>query len=323
MKTISVIIACYNEEESLPLYFEAVDKVIPTLKDYELEFILVNDGSKDNTLEVMKSLNESRKDVIICSLSKNCGQNAAFSAGLKVSKGDYCIMMDSDLQDPVELIPQIAEKFTEGYDVVNPHRVDRSKDSAFKRDTAGLFYKIINKLEGKSVIPENVNCFRGLSRKVVDHIVQLTEKDRCILSEVPLIGYKTTYIDFVRQERKAGKSKYNLKKMVLYALDNMSNITSRPLYLIAMIGGVVTLLSLFSILIMAVFYALSYPTVGILGGHEICMILFILSFVFFSVGIIIDFIGVVAIYLHNILINTRNRPTYIIDFVKEKNSSKE
>ncbi len=318
MKTISVIIACYNEEESLPLYFEAVDKIIPTMKDYLLEFILVNDGSKDNTLQVMEKLNRERNDVIICSLSRNYGQNAAFSAGLKVSKGDYCIMMDSDLQDPVELIPQIAAKFDEGYDVVNPHRVDRSKDSTFKRDTAGLFYKIINKLEGKKVIPENVNCFRGISRKVVDHIVNLTEKDRCILSEVPLVGYKTTYIDFTRQERKAGKSKYNLKKMVLYALDNMSNITSRPLYLVAMIGGLITIFSLFSIVIMTIFFALSYPSVRILGGHEICLILFILSFVSLGVGIVVDFIGVISIYLHNILVNTRNRPTYIIDFVKEK-----
>ncbi len=318
MKTISVIIACYNEEESLPLYFEAVDKVIPTLKDYKLEFILVNDGSKDNTLKVMEDLNKNRNDIIICSLSRNYGQNAAFSAGLKISKGDYCIMMDSDLQDPVELIPEIAQKFDEGYDVVNPHRVDRSSDSAFKRDTAGLFYRIINKLEGKKVIPENVNCFRGLSRKVVDHIVNLTEKDRCILSEVPLIGYKTTYIDFTRQERKAGQSKYNLKKMVLYAFDNMANITARPLYLIAMIGGALTLLSLLLIVTFLVFYILSYPSIHVVGAHEVFTLLFVMSFITFGVSIIIDFIGVIAIYLHNILINTRNRPTYIIDFVKDK-----
>lgn len=318
MKKISVILPCYNEEESLPLYFEAVDKVIPSLKDYVLEFVLVNDGSKDNTLSVMESLYEKRKDVVVCSLSRNFGQNAAFSAGLKVAKGDYCIMMDSDLQDPVELIPQIAEKFSQGYDVVNPHRVDRSKDSAFKRDTAGLFYKIINRLEGKKVIPENVNCFRGISRKVVDEILSLSEKDRCLLSEVPLIGYKTTFIDFTREERKAGKSKYNLKKMVLYALDNMSTITSRPLYLIFMAGGIMTLLSLFLVLVMTVLFILSYPSIHVIGGHEVCMVFFILSFVFLSTAIVIDFLGVISIYLHNILVNTRNRPTYIIDYVKRK-----
>ncbi len=318
MKLISIILPCYNEQESLPLYFEAVDKVLPDIKDYKVEFILVNDGSKDDTLNVMNDLYEKRDDIIVCSLSRNYGQNAALTAGLQTAKGDYCVMMDCDLQDPVTLLPRIAEKFTQGYDVVNMHRADRSKDTAFKRDTAGLFYKIINKLEGKKVIPENVNCFRGISRKVVNAILSLSEKDRLLLAEVPLIGYKTAYVDFTREKRQAGYSKYNLKKLVNYAFENMSAITARPLYLPAMFGGVVSILSVLLILVMTVLFALSYPGVNIIPGHEIYMIFFILGFVFLAVGILSVMIGLLGIYLHNILINTRNRPTYIIDIVKRK-----
>lgn len=318
MKTVSVILPCYNEEEALPKYFEAVDKVLPSIHDYKVEFVLVNDGSKDRTLEVMNKLYQERSDVVVCSLSRNYGQNAAFTAGLETSNSDYCIMMDSDLQDPVTLIPEILKKFDEGYDVVNPHRVDRSSDSALKRDTAGMFYKLINKLEGKKVIPENVNCFRGISRKVVDKILALSEKERCLLAEIPLIGYKTASIDFAREKRSAGTSKYNFGKMVRYALGNMSSITSRPLYLPSIAGGMMMIVSFFFILIMTVLFALSYPTVNIIPGHEIYMIFFILGFVFLGIGFLSVMIGLLGIYLHNVLINTRNRPAYIIDIVLRK-----
>lgn len=316
MKTISIIIACYNEEESLPLYFKAVDEVLPKLENYRLNFVLVNDGSKDHTLEVMNKLYEERNDVTIVSLSRNYGQNPAFSAGLKACKGDYAIMMDADLQDPVELIPEIAKKFDEGYEVVNPKRVDRTSDSAFKRSTAGLFYKIINFLEGKKVIPENVNCFRGISRKVIDHINDLTEKDRYILAEVPLIGYKTCEIEFTRRERQAGESKYNVKKMVKYSLDNMSAETSEPLYWIIKTGVVSSLLTGFATFVMLILFILCCCDVITKGGIPIT-VLFLLFAIAFFFSILLCFIGLIGVYLHNILINTRNRPTYIIDIHKE------
>lgn len=318
MKKVSIVLPCYNEEESLPLYFKAVDEVISPLKDYSFEFVLVNDGSKDKTLSVMESLYEEREDIVICSLSRNYGQNAALSAGLKTAKGDFVIMMDVDLQDPVELIPSLLKKYEEGFEVVNPHRTDRKEDTAFKRDTAGLFYKIINTLEGKQIIPENVNCFRGISRRVVDSILSLTEKDRKLLAEIPLVGYKTTSIDFKREKRQAGKSKYDFKKMLLYALGNMSTITSRPLYFPALFGGISLLLSFFASLIMTVFFILSYPSIHVLGGYEVCKVLLILSVIAFFASLIICFIGVIGIYLHNILLNTRNRPEAFIDFVKRK-----
>lgn len=321
MKTISVIIACYNEEESLPLYFKAADEALVSLKDYQLEFVLVNDGSKDHTLEVMEKLYQERADITIVNESRNYGQNAAFSAGLASCRGDYAIFMDADLQDPVTMIPIIAEKFMEGYDVVNPHRVNRMKDSYFKRKTAGLFYKIINRLEGKKVIPENVNCFRGISRRVIDAINNLTEKDRYLLSEIPLAGYKTCTIDFSRQERQAGISKYNISRMVRYALDNMSSATAYPLYLPIRFGLSSLAVWSFVSLVLVILYGVSYA--GLLSGYEAIKVTMLLSFLFLATSLIILFIGILGVYLHNILINTRNRPTYFIDFVKRQEDKKQ
>ena len=176
MKSISIILPCYNEEEALPLYFQNVDPIIKEIKDYNFNFILVNDGSKDKTLEVMNELYQKRDDIEIVNLARNFGQNPAIYAGLSVCDSDFTIVMDADLQDPVELIKTITEKFSEGYDVVSPHRANRKSDTWFKRTTAGLFYKFVNAIEGKKVIPENVNAFRGVSRRVVKLFNELPNK---------------------------------------------------------------------------------------------------------------------------------------------------
>lgn len=321
MKKISIIIPCYNEEKSLPLYFEAVDKIIPQLKDYTLDFVLVNDGSKDATLEVMNDLYMKRNDITIVSLSRNYGQNPAFAAGLQSCTGDYAIMMDADLQDPVEMILKIAEKFSQGYEVVNPHRVNRMKDSYFKRKSAKLFYVFINKLEGRKVIPENVNCFRGISRRVIDEINKLTEKDRYILAEVPLVGFKTTEIDFAREERQAGESKYTLKKMIKYACDNMASSTAEPLFFPLKFGVFSTIFWFVISLVMLAFLMLGH--FNIVGGMDLIMVFCIISFVFFGLAIVIDVVGLLGVYLHNILINTRNRPTYLIEIHKTPEDKKQ
>ncbi|MDY3890209.1 MAG: glycosyltransferase family 2 protein [Bacilli bacterium] len=318
MKKVSIILPCYNEEKALGLYFEAVDPFIKEIKDYKFDFVLVNDGSKDNTLNVMNDLYLSRNDITIVSLSRNFGQNPAFSAGLEVCEGDYAILMDADLQDPVELIAKICEKFSEGYEVVNPHRADRSTDSYFKRKTAEMFYKFTNKIEGKEVAPENVNCFRGISRRAIDMINSLDEKDRFIRSEVTFVGYKSCLIDFKREKRSAGESKYNVSKLFTHAFDNISTTTSNPLYFPIKFGAVSSFFCGFIDLTLLILLILSWCDVLSIGmGYTVIFTLFIAFTIFFGVSIIIFFIGIIGIYLHNILINTRNRPSYIIDIVKK------
>lgn len=321
MKTISVILPCYNEEASLPIYFKSVDPVIQDIDDYSFKFILVNDGSKDKTLEVMNSLYEERDDIEVVSLVHNFGQNPAIFAGLSVCDSDYAIVMDVDLQDPVELIKTIASKFKEGYDIVSPHRSNRQSDTFFKRTTAGMFYRFINKIEGKQVLPENVNNFRGISRKVIDAINALPNKDRFLINDIPLIGYKTCYIDFVRQKRSAGQSKYNIGKLFNYAFNLISAGTSKPLYLPIIVGAISTFLFFLAFIGLLITYCLMIAT-DLMHYNEMITTFFILSGVFLGISIIIFFIGIIGLYLHNILINTRNTPTFIIDIVKRQEDKK-
>lgn len=312
MKNISIIIPCYNEEESLPLYFKAVDPIISKIDNYKFDFVLVNDGSKDKTLEVMNNIYMSRDDVTIVNESRNMGQNAALHAGLITAKGDYVVMMDVDLQDPVELLIDIAKKFDEGYEVVNPHRASRKTDSWFKRTTAGVFYKFINKLEGKQIIPENVNCFRGLSRRAVDAINSLPEKDRFYVSIIPLVGFKTAYLDFERHQRDAGQSKYTFSKLFTHAFNLISTTTSKPLYFPIKFGSITMclngLLTLIFLILKWVYRTGNTP-------NYLYQSIFYTFLILFCCSIIIFFIGVVCLYLHNILINTRQRPTTFIENV--------
>lgn len=314
MKTVSVVIPCYNEEEALPLYFKAIEPIIEQIKDYKLDFVLVNDGSKDDTLRVMEELYNQRNDITIVNESRNYGQNAAISAGFKQAKGDYVIIMDVDLQDPVEVIPLICEKFTEGYEVVNPHRSSRKEDTWFKRTTAGLFYRFENMIEKKKIIPENVNCFRGVSRRVVDTINALPESDRFYVSLVPSVGFKTCQIDFVRAKRDVGTSKYNLENLFNNAFNIISTSTSRPLYTPVKVGFLGTGFFFVTSLILLILYILGECKV--MPDYELIKTFMFISIIFFGVFLIIFFIGILALYLHNILINTRGRPNHIIDYVK-------
>ena len=315
MKTLTIVLPCYNEEEALPLYFKAVDPIIKTIENYKVDFVLVNDGSKDKTLEVMNQLYTSRDDITIVSFSRNFGQNPALSAGLHHAKGDYVIMMDVDLQDPVELIVDICNKFDEGYEVVSPHRSNRKEDSWFKRTTAKMFYKFINKLEKKEVIPENVNCFRGLSRRAVDAINALEEKDKLLINEIPLVGFKTCQIDFIRAKRVAGKSKYQLDKLFTHAFNVISSGTTRPLYFPIKFGALTSCFNLVAFLTFLVFFILGQIGTVNAFAYQWVATVFITSAVLLGMSLIIFFIGIVSLFLHNILINTRNRPTYIVDQV--------
>ncbi|MCI2068694.1 MAG: glycosyltransferase family 2 protein [Bacilli bacterium] len=321
MKTVSVIIPCYNEEEALPLYFKAVDPIISQINDYHLEFVLINDGSKDKTLEVMEQLYQARNDITIVNEAKNYGQNPALTAGFEQAKGDYVIIMDADLQDPVELIPQILEKFTEGYEVVNPHRASRKEDSFFKRATAGLFYKFVNKIEHRKIIPENINCFRGLSRRAVDSINALPEKDRFYVTMVPLVGLKTVSIDFARQARDAGESKYTLDKLFTHAFNIISTSTTRPLYFPIKAGAISSCFFFVSSLALIVLYILGQCRV--MPDYPQVSLWMAISLAFLGFSLIIACIGLVGIYLHTILINTRERPDHLIDYVKRPEDKKD
>ena len=318
-KTVSIILPCYKEEASLPLYFKAVDEAIKNIRNqYDFTFILVNDGSTDKTLEVMEKLYEERDDITYLSFSRNYGQNAALSAGLDACTSDFAITMDVDLQDPVMLIPEMLHALDEeGYDLVNPHRADRKSDSFFKRTTAAAFYNAINKLEGREVLPRNVNAFRGFNRRAYEAVKALPEKDRFVINEISAVGFRAKTIDIVRGERSAGESKYTVKKMFDYAFSLLSSGTSKPLYTPLIASLCFLAFSSFAFLAFLVFFLLG--NVGIsafsLSWVSPC---FILTGVFLGLSLLGSLLGIYGIYLHNILINTRQRPTYVIALKKER-----
>lgn len=314
MKTVSIILACKNEQETLPIYFKAVDPIIKSIKDYAFDFIMVNDGSTDNTAKVMNDIYKKRNDVTIISFSKNFGQNPGIFAAFKQNKSDYVITMDCDLQDPVSLIKDICDKFTEGYEIVNPHRGDRKNDSWLKRTTAGMFYKVINKLEKKEAIPSNVNAYRGLSKRAVDEINKMSETDRLFMPTIPLVGFKSCEVDYVRGKRVAGKTNFNTDKLVTYALDNISVATSRPLFLASKFGVITSIIFFLSSLALLICYILGLCQV--MPAYSAITVFMIISFVFLAASVVITFVGINGLYEHNILINTRNRPMYVIDYIR-------
>ncbi len=309
MKTISVILPCYNEEEALPLYFKSADPIIAEIPDYSFRFILVDDGSKDRTFTIMNELYEKRDDIEVVSLAGNYGQNAAIYAGLSVCKSDYAIVMDVDLQDPVELLKDFAKKFSEGYEIVSPRRVDRKTDGFFKRTTAKMFYRFANKLEGKEILPENVNMFRGFSKRVVDIINSAPSKDRLFLNDIARIGCKTCYINFTRHKRSSGTSKYNINKMFNHAFNIISSGTSRPLYSLIKVGAISTFITALIFIALLV----TECVVNRAGFYPLITTFFIISAIFLGVSILIFVIGIIAIYLHNILLNSRNEPIFRIN----------
>lgn len=316
---VTIIIPCYNEEEALPLYFKAVDPVISSIDDFVFDFILIDDGSKDKTWNIMKGIYETRKDVTIIKETRNYGQqNALFTALLKAT-GDYVIMMDVDLQDPVELLKDICQKFKEGYDVVNPKRACREKDTFIKRTTAGMFYRFMNFIEGQTVIPENVNNYRGMSRKVVDQINALPEKEKMVFSMTAFVGYKSVEIPFTRQERDAGETKYSIKRLFQVAFTTISCCTSRPLDYPIFFGGVSTCFFSLSSLVLFILYILA--ACNVMGGYRDISLWMLISFAFLGFSLLMVAIGIIGVYLRNILVNTRNRPMALIEEIhtpKEK-----
>ena len=231
MKKVSLVIPMYNEEAMISLLFDTLEeKVIKVLKgQYDVEVVAINDGSKDKTLELLKEQLNKRPYLVIADLSRNWGQEAAVRAGLLTASGDCVIPMDADLQDPPEIIPEMLKMWEDGYQVVNAVRVSRKKDSSFKRNSAGFFYRYIDKISPKVKIPNNVNNFRLLDRRVVDEVNALSESNRVLRVEIPFVGFKTGTVEIIRQARAKGESHYPLTAMLNLAKNSIVSVSTKPL----------------------------------------------------------------------------------------------
>jgi dolichol-phosphate mannosyltransferase len=312
MKKISLVVPMYNEEEMIPLFFEKMNEVLSKIEKYKFEYVLVNDGSKDNTLNMLKEQKSKQKNIKIVSFSRNFGHEAAVCAGFQNADGDAVIVMDADLQDPPEVIEKMLIKYEEGYKVVNGKRVDRKKDSFLKRTTAAMFYKLIKKLSGKIKVPENVGNYRLLDKEVVTYLNALSEKNRVFRVQVPYIGFKTCEVEFVRPERPKGETHYNYKSMFRLAIDSITSSSVAPL-IWPMLFGLIGC-GIFGSLFIAdlVLYIIQLCDITFIPKFNGLGILILIS-IFLGFSIILVFMGIIGIYLSKITTESQDRPVYIIE----------
>ena len=307
MPVLYLIIPCFNENEIIKNSMEIMNEKIKSLIrnksiNKESKIIFINDGSKDNTLDLLKKY--KTKQMIVISLSTNKGHQNALWAGLEYARGkcNCAISLDCDLQDDINLIDEFIEKFKEGYDVVYGVRNDRSKDSFFKRNTAILFYSFMTFLGAKIV--KNHADYRLLSKKALNNLLEFKETNLFIRGIIPLIGLKNCSIYYKRKERIAGVSKYPLIKMISFAINGITSFSIKPLRILSAIGAFICILSM-GIGIMALISYFSGRTVS--GWTSIVVPLYFLG------GIQMLGLGILGEYIGKIYNETKNRPKYFIE----------
>lgn len=299
---ISIVAPAYNEEEVLPEFYRRVRDVMDALGE-PWELILVNDGSQDNTLAVMRELHAKDPRVKVISFSRNFGHQLAITAGLDYAQGDAVVIIDADLQDPPEVIPELVEKWREGYDVVYAVRKERHGESWFKEWTAKLFYRLIYRITDVD-IPKDTGDFRLMDRKVVNVLRTMRERSRFMRGLSVWVGFKQTGVYYVREPRFAGETKYPLRKMLKFALDAITSFSYVPLQLATYFGFAIALLSLVA-MIVAVYLRLS--TGRALLGQATTLVA-----VLFLGGIQLIFLGIIGEYLGRIYDEVKARPLYIV-----------
>lgn len=307
MKKVSIIVPCYNEEESIPLFYKEIKKVFSKI-NYKLELIFVNDGSKDKTLELIRNLSKKDKEANYISLSRNFGKEAAMWAGLKHSTGDYITVMDCDLQDPPTLIPEMLHLIEEeDYDVIGTRRVTRKGEPPIRSFFARMFYKIINKMSKVEMV-DGARDYRMMTRQVVDNLLTLKEYNRYSKGLFSFVGFKTKWLEYENIERVAGETKWNFWKLFLYAIEGIVAFTTAPLTMAATFGILFCLVA-FIMIIVIIVKTLVYgdPTSG--WPSLACII-------FMANGIELLCIGVIGEYLSKTYLEVKKRPIYI---VKESN----
>lgn len=303
---ISVIIPCYNEEDVIDLCHTRVCATIDKIENYTFEIIYINDGSKDKTLDHLHALHKSDKRVVVISLSRNFGKEAAMTAGIDHCEGDALIILDADLQDPPELIPDLIKMWKEtNADVVYGKRKFREGETMFKKFTANSFYKVINFIASNVEIPRNTGDFRLMNRRSIDALIQLREKHRFMKGLFAWIGYKQVALQYNRQPRAAGETKWNYIGLWNLAMEGIAGFSTTPLKLASFFGLMISLFAfLFGayILIRTIFFGSDVP-----GWASLTVLVS-----FFS-GIQLLSIGILGEYIGRVFGEVKRRPLYFID----------
>lgn len=302
MKKISVLIPCYNEEASLPLLYTELVKVMDSCKSYNWEVLLVNDGSRDQTLSIIKDLRHEDNRISYVDLSRNFGKENAMLAGFDYVTGDCMVIMDADLQDPPSLIPQMLEWWEKGYDDVYAKRYDRGKESWLRKRCSLLFYAILQHSTRFEVL-QNVGDFRLLDRICIDALKKMRETERYTKGMFCWIGFKKKELIFNRGDRVAGKSNWNFGSLFNLAIEGITSFTTTPLRFSAVLGFIIAFLSLGLML----FYFLK----ALIWGDPIQGFPTLVVIILFLGGIQLLSIGILGEYLGRIFNESKHRPIYI------------
>lgn len=301
---ISIIVSCYNEEESIPLFYDEMNSVSKQMNHVDFEFLFINDGSKDNTLKILKELAKKDKRVRFISFSRNFGKEAAMYAGLENATGDYITLMDADLQDPPSMLPAMYKYIKEdGYDQVGTRRVTRKGEPPIRSFFARQFYKIINKMSKVEMV-DGARDYRLMTRQVVDSILSLKEYNRYSKGLFSFVGFNTKWLEYENVQRVAGETKWSFWKLFKYAIEGIVAFTTAPLSIAAFMGVLMCLIAFIGIIVIIVkTLAFGDPTGG--WPSMVCILLFVSGIQLFCMGII-------GQYLAKTYLETKKRPIYII-----------
>ena len=304
LKKISVIVSCYNEEESLPLFYQEMNKVMEELKKYKFELIFVNDGSKDKTLEVIKTLRKKDNRVRFVSFSRNFGKEAAMLAGLDYSTGDYVTLMDADLQDPPKMLPEMLKYIEEdGYDCVGTRRVTRKGEPPIRSFFARRFYKLINKMSKVEMV-DGARDYRLMTRQMVEAILNCREYNRYSKGLWSFVGFKTKWLEFENVQRVAGETKWSFWKLFKYAIEGIVAFTTVPLTIAAFLGILFCFIA-FVMIVVIICKTLIWGD-PVSGWPSLACIIIFVS------GIQLFFMGIFGEYLAKTYLETKKRPIYIV-----------
>ena len=303
---ISILVPCYNEEAALPVFYDRTSKVINSINRYEFQFVFVNDGSTDDTLRILKELRERDTRVCYIDLSRNFGKEIAMIAGIDYLSGDAAIIMDADLQDPPELIPEMISYWEQGDDDVCAKRTSREGETFFKKWSSHMFYRI---LQGVSNIPiqKDVGDFRLLDKQCLEALRLMRESQRYTKGLFSWIGFNKKEILFERPARIAGKTKWNYWKLLNLAIEGLTSFTIAPLRLASFVGCVLA------------FLAMMYMAVIIIYGGDVAGYPSLITVILFIGGVQLFFLGIMGEYLGRVFNESKFRPLYL---VKEYNGNK-
>ena len=305
MKKVSFIIPCYNEEEVLPLLYQRLNNVSNELKDYECEFIFINDGSKDKTEEIVENLNKNDNRVKLYSFARNFGHQAAVSCGIHRCESDFAIIIDADLQDPPEIIPDMIKEYEKTKTpIIYGKRISREGESLFKKLTASIFYRLINLLS-EVQFPVDTGDFRLIDKTVIEAYKSFSENPKYIRGLISWMGFEQKAFEYKRESRIAGTTKYTLKKMLRLALTGILSFSVKPLRISLFFGIVSIFIAI--IFSLRVFYLYLFSPEDLVRGWASTIII-----ILFIGGVQLISLSVISEYLANLFNEVKKRPEYII-----------